>query len=114
MASRRLIKEIQSIERINLSDLWFYLKDFAIDLEIQRDYYHDIINLIAPSQNPDKFSILDKIQQLYNKKHKTSVEKLIEQYKMEFDNSKNKTMKIRLNDSNKKRISDLVKSLPEK
>jgi ribosomal protein S20 len=90
------------------------LKDFAIDLEIQRDFYRDVVVLSAPSQNPEKFVILEKIQKLYNQSHKTSIETLIENYKKEFGDGKTKEMKIRLRDEGKRKISEIVKNLPQK
>ena len=91
------------------------MKDFAIELEIQRDLYHDMVILNAGSQNPDKFSIIEKIQKLYNYESKTSVEKLIEGYKKEFgDGKKQKEVKIRLNDPNKNKVSELLKRMPQK
>lgn len=111
MASRGLIKEFDFFERIEIKMIWFILKDFAIDLEIKRDFYSDLVILSAPSTNPDKFAILDTIQKLYNQKYKTSVEKLIEQYKKEFSDGKGKVMKIRTKNNNKKAVSDIVKSI---
>jgi hypothetical protein len=90
------------------------LKDHALELEIEREFYRDIVILTAPSNNPDKFAILDKIQKLYNHKYKTSIEKLVEGYKKEFGDGKSKEIKINFNDRSKKKISELVKRMPQK
>jgi len=97
-----------------MAPLYLMLKDYAIDLEIQRDFYRDVVILTAPNQNPDKFAILDKIQKLYNNKFKTSIEKLIEGYKKEFGDGKSREVKVRLSGEGKKKISDIVKNLPQK
>lgn len=89
------------------------MKDFAIELEIQREFYRDIVILTSPTANPDKFNVLDSIQKLYNQEHKTSVEKLVEIYKKEFTDGKTKEIKIRMNDPGKKKISDLVKNMKQ-
>ena len=89
------------------------MKDFAIELEIQREFYRDIVILTSPTANPDKFNVLDSIQKLYNQEHKTSVEKLVEIYKKEFTDGKTKEIKIRMNDPGKKKISDLVRNMKQ-
>jgi hypothetical protein len=94
--------------------LFLYLKDFAIELEIKRDFYRDMIVLSASSQNSDKFSLLDQVQKLYNNQYKTSVERLIEGYKKEFGDGKNKEVKIRLSSEGKKKVNDLIKNMPTK
>lgn len=114
MVSRGQIKECKAIERIEMAPLYLSLKDYAIELELQRALYHDIVILTAPSDNPEKFAILDKIQKLYNQKFKTSVEKLIEGYKKEFGDGKNKEMKIRVQDPDKNKVSELIKRMPQK
>lgn len=88
------------------------LKDYAIELEIKRDFYHDMIVLTASSANPDKFSILDTVQKLYNQQYKTSIEKLIEGYKKEFGSNKDKRMTIRTADESRKKVSDLIAKMP--
>ena len=102
------------MERIELKHLFLMLKDYAIELEIQRDIYRDIVTLTGSSQDPEKFSILDKIQKLYNKQYKTSIERLLEGYKREFGNNKSKELKIRLSTEGKKKVSDLIKNMPTK
>lgn len=114
MVSRGQIKEFDSIERIDVRQLFFTLKDYAIDIELQRDIYRDMVILTANSQNPEKFTILDKIQKLYNKKYKTSIEKLIEGYAKEFENGGSKEKVIRFKNKDKKKVRDLVKLLGEK
>ena len=90
------------------------LKDFALELEIERDVLHDIIVLAAPSDNPEKFAIIDQVKKLYNPKHKTSTEKLIEGYKKEFGSNKSKRMTVRTVIENKKKINELIAKMPTK
>lgn len=90
------------------------LKDYAIDLEIQREFYRDVVILSAPSQNPEKFSILDKIQKLYNQQFKTSIERLVEGYKKEFADGKSREVKVRTGSIAQKKISEIVKNMPQK
>jgi hypothetical protein len=102
------------MERIELRYLFLVLKDYAIELEIQRDIYRDIVVLTGSSQDPEKFSILDKIQKLYNKQYKTSIERLLEGYKREFGDNTSKEMKIRLSSEGKKKVNDLINRMPSK
>jgi predicted metal-dependent hydrolase len=97
-----------------MAPLYLMLKDYAIDLEIQREFYRDVVILTSSSDNPDKFTVLDKIQKLYNQKFKTSVERLVEGYKKEFGDGKSKEVKIRIRDTSKIKISEMVKNLPQK
>lgn len=90
------------------------LKDFAIELEIERQFLDNVITLTAGSNNPDKFAILDRVQKLYNPKHKSSIEKLIETYKKEFTDGKTKEKIINFKGVPKKKVSDLVRLLKEK
>jgi len=103
------------MERIDLRQLFLILKDYAIELEIKRDLYRDMIVLSASSQNAEKFSILDQVQKLYNNQYKTSIEKLIEGYKVEFSNGESKEIKIKIHeDGTKKKVSELIKNMPTK
>jgi len=114
LVSRGQIKECKAIERIEMAPLYLALKDYAIDLEIEREFYRDLVILSSSSQNPEKFSVLDKIRKLYNNSYKTSMEKMIEQYKQEFGDGKTKVVKIRTGAIAQKKISEIVKNLPQK
>jgi hypothetical protein len=114
LVSRGQIKEFEFIERIDVRYLFLLLKDHAMELEIQRDLYHDIAILTSNSNDPNKFTLLDKIQKLYNSKFKTSIEKLIEGYKEEFKDGKPKEVTIKFKQSDKKKVRDLVKIMKEK
>ena len=102
------------MERIDLNQIYFMLKDYAIELEIERSFLHEVIVLSSSSQNPERFTILDRVQKLYNQGHKTSIEKLVEGYKKEFGDGKNKEIKIRLRDPDKHKVSELLKRMPQK
>lgn len=116
MVSRGLIKEYEKFERIDLAPLYFILKDYAIELEIEHSLLHEAIILSSSSQNPERFAILDKVHKLYNQNHKSSIEKLIEDYKKEFGDGtkKPKEIKIRLRDPDKNKVSQFVKQMPQK
>jgi len=101
------------MERINLRPLFLKLKDYAIELEIDREFFRDVVILTASAQDPEKFSILDKIQKMYDPQHKTSIERLVEGYKREFGNDQSKEMKIRLKDEGKKKINQLIQQMPK-
>ena len=108
LVARGQIKEFSFIERIDVRELFLMLKDYAIELEIQRDIYRDLVILTAPSQNPEKFTIIDKIKKLYNQQYKTSIEKLVEGYKKEFGNNEEKVMTVRIANTEKKKLKDLI------
>ena len=114
MVARGQIKESNSIEQIDLRHLYYLLKDFAVELEIERDLLNNIITLTASSTNTDKFSILDQVHKLYDPKHKSVVEKLVEKYKEEFGSGKTKEKIISFKGTPKKKVSELVKLLKTK
>ena len=114
LVSRGQIKEYNTIERIELGPLYFLLKDYATELEIERELLRDTVILTSSSNNPDKFMILDKVQKLYNPLHKTSIEKLVEGYKKEFVDGKSKEIIINFQNVPKKKVSELVKLLKQK
>ena len=109
LVARGQIREFDYIERINVRHLFLMLKDYAIELEIQRDLYRDIVVLTSNSQNPDKFTIIDQIKKLYNQKFKTSFEKLVEGYKKEFAPGKSQELTVKISGNiRKKKIKDLI------